>query len=54
MDELNRDIEKWWRDKFSEEIENSYMNGIPDDDATKWFNLGMQHAARIIKYSEDE
>lgn len=54
MDELNREIEKWWREKFSQEIEDSLMVAhSEEEEATKWFNLGMLHAARIIRYSED-
>jgi hypothetical protein len=55
MDEFNREIEKWWRNKFSDEIENSLMTGLDGvDEATKWFNLGMTHAARIVRHSRDE
>ena len=46
------EIEKYWRDKFAEEVESSIMN-LKDDPTTKWFNEGMTHAARIIKYSRD-
>ena len=52
MDQWNREIEKYWRDKFAEEVESSIMN-LEDDPTTKWFNDGMIHAARIIKYSRD-
>lgn len=52
MDELNREIEKYWRDKFAEEIESCLMS-LSNDDATDWFNQGMLHAARIVRYSRD-
>jgi hypothetical protein len=52
VDELNREIEKYWRDKFADEIESCLM-GLEDDEATDWFNHGMQHAARIVRYSRD-
>lgn len=54
MDELNREIEKWWRDKFAEEIESSMMADLADDQPTYWFNKGMKHAALIVRYTRDE
>jgi hypothetical protein len=50
VDQWNQEIEKYWRDKFSSEIEESIMT-FQDDPVTKWFNNGMLHAARIVKYS---
>ena len=52
MDEWNVEIEKYWRDKFSEEIQSSIMH-LDGDPVTDWFNQGMIHAARIVKYSRD-
>ena len=52
MDEWNVEIEKYWRDKFSEEIQSSIMH-LEGDPVTDWFNQGMIHAARIVKYSRD-
>ena len=53
MDEFNREIEKFWRDKFANEIEDGYM-GLEDDEPTKWFNLGIKHASNIVRYSRDD
>lgn len=53
MDEINREIEKWWRDRFADEIESCLMH-LDNDEPTDWFNRGMQHAARIVRFSRDE
>lgn len=53
MDEWNREIEKYWRDKFADEIEECLI-GLEDDEVTLWFNRGMKHAARIVRYSKDD
>jgi hypothetical protein len=53
MDEFNREIEKFWRDKFADEIEEHIM-GLEDDEATKWFNAGIIHAARVVRYRRDD
>ncbi len=53
MDEWNREIEKYWRDKFADEIESCFMN-LDNDEPTTWFNRGMEHAARIVRYSRDD
>lgn len=53
MDEWNREIEKYWRDKFADEIMESLM-GLEDDEITVWFNRGMEHAARIVRYARDD
>lgn len=52
MDQWNLEIEKYWRDKFAEEIESSIMS-LENDPTTTWFNHGMIHAARIVRYSID-
>lgn len=52
MDEWNREIEKYWRDKFADEIMECLM-GLEDDEPTLWFNRGMEHAARIVRYTKD-
>lgn len=51
--EFRRDIEKYWRDKFADEIDSSLMNMI-DDEPTKWFNQGMKNASNIVRYGRDE
>lgn len=48
--ELQRDIENWWRNKFADEIEESLMR-LDNDKETEWFNNGLKHAARIVRYS---
>ena len=53
MDEFNREIEKFWRDRFADEIETQIMS-LEDDEPTKWFNLGIKHASRIVRYSRDD
>lgn len=53
MDEWNREIEKYWREKFANEIESCLMN-LEGDSTTEWFNKGMMHAARIVRYSRDD
>lgn len=55
MDEWNKEIEKFWRDKFADEIENSLAHLVEGfDTETEWFNKGMSHAAFIIRYRRDE
>ena len=53
MDEWNREIEKYWRDKFADEIMECLI-GLDDDESTMWFNRGMEHAARIVRYARDD
>lgn len=52
MDDISLEIEKFWRERFAEEIESCYM-GLEDDEKTKWFNSGMKYAANIVRYSRD-
>ena len=52
MDKINFEIEKFWRNRFAEEIEECYM-GLEDDEVTKWFNNGMKYAAMIVRHSKD-
>ena len=52
MEDFNLEIEKFWRERFADEVE-SCMFYLEDDEPTKWFNYGMQHAARIVRYSRD-
>lgn len=51
--ELRRDIEKFWRDRFADEIDSCMMAGVENDEATRWFNAGMEHASKIVRYSRD-
>ena len=37
MDEWNKEIEKYWRDRFADEVESCLMT-LDDDLITKWFN----------------
>jgi hypothetical protein len=53
MDEWNREIEKYWREKFADEILDCLM-GLEEDEPTKWFNSGIQHAARVVRYARDD
>jgi len=53
MDEIHYEIEKYWRDKFSVEIEECVMS-MDEDDTTKWFNEGLRYAAMYIRYKFDE
>jgi hypothetical protein len=53
MDEINFEIEKFWRNRFADEIETCYM-GLEDDEATKWFNNGLRYASTIVRYSRDD
>ena len=44
--DFNEDIEKFWRERFADQIEFALMHQIPDfDTETEWFNKGMRHAA---------
>ena len=53
--DFNEDIEKFWRERFADQIEDSLMRDMPDfDDEVNWFNLGMRHAAQIIRYGRDQ
>lgn len=49
MDELHHDIEKFWREKFADEIEDCVMSRI-DDPEVRWFNEGIKYAAMYIRY----
>ena len=52
--DFNEDIEKFWRERFADQIEHALMHQIPDfDTETEWFNKGMRHAAQIIRYGRD-
>jgi hypothetical protein len=53
MDELRNDIEKYWREKFSDEIEECIMIR-QNDDQTRWFNEGLRFAAMYIRYRFDD
>jgi hypothetical protein len=52
MDDISLEIEKFWRNRFADEIETCYM-GLENDEATKWFNSGMRYACNIVRYSRD-
>jgi hypothetical protein len=53
MDEFNREIEKFWREKFAQEVESCLMN-LENDEITLWFNRGIQHAANFIRHFRDD
>jgi len=53
MDEIHYEIEKYWREKFSQEIQECIM-GLEDDDTTKWFNEGLRYASMYIRHKFDE
>jgi hypothetical protein len=53
MDEIHRDIEKYWREKFANEVEECVMS-LEDDDATRWFNEGLKYAAMYIRFRFDD
>lgn len=50
---MHYEIEKYWREKFSQEIQECIM-GLEDDEITKWFNEGLRYAAMYIRYKFDE
>ena len=51
MDNINRDIEKYWREYFSEQIEQYLYQPIPQDTPEKrWFDEGMRHAILLLRY----
>jgi hypothetical protein len=52
MDNISLEIEKFWRNRFADEIDTCRM-GLEDDEATKWFNAGMQYASNVVRYSRD-
>jgi hypothetical protein len=52
MDDINLEIEKFWRDRFADEVESCYM-GLEEDEPTKWFNAGLKYAANIVRFSRD-
>jgi hypothetical protein len=51
--DFNHEIEKYWREKFANEIEDCIMNRH-DDDQTRWFNEGLKFAAMYIRYKFDD
>lgn len=51
--EFHRDIEKYWRNKFADEIDSHLINDLENDAATEWFNKGMKHASLIIRFTKD-
>jgi hypothetical protein len=53
MDNISFEIEKFWRNRFADEIESCYM-GLEDDEITKWFNEGLRYASNIVRYSRDD
>ena len=53
MDEWNREIEKYWREKFANEILDCVMN-LENDEPTRWFNRGIEPAARVVRYTRDD
>jgi len=55
MDDINRDIEKYWRELFAEQIEEYLYTIIPEDlPEARWFNEGMQHALLILRYTRTD
>jgi hypothetical protein len=53
--DFNEDIEKFWRERFADQIEQTLMHQIPDfDTETEWFNKGMRHAAWVLRYGRDD
>jgi len=53
--DFNDEIEKFWRERFADQIEQAQLRQIPDfDTETEWFNKGMLHAAWILRYGRDD
>lgn len=49
-DELHPEIEKFWRDKFSSEIESQVLRHTDCDQQAKWFNEGIRYASMYIRH----
>lgn len=50
----DEEIEKWWRNRLADQIESAQMYLHDIDTETHWFNLGMKHAADIIRHARDD
>ena len=51
--DLNHEIEKYWRNKFADELEECIMTH-QDDDQSKWFNEGIRYSSMYIRYRFDD
>ena len=51
--DLNHEIEKYWREKFADELEDCIMTR-QDDDQSRWFNEGIRYSSMYIRYRFDE
>ena len=53
--DFNAEVEAFWRERFACQLEDALMlMPTPFDEETKWFNLGMAHAAWIVRYGGDD
>jgi hypothetical protein len=52
MDDLERDMEDYYRKKFALEIEDYIYNSIdkPNDEESRWFFNGMRYAMMLLRH----
>lgn len=50
MGEISKDIEKFWRDKFADELDDCIVPSL-DDDQSRWFNEGIKYASMYLRYN---
>ncbi len=53
--DFNSEVEVFWRERFADQLESALMRmEEPHNEETRWFNLGMAHAAWIVRYGKDD
>ena len=52
MDDLERDMEDYYRKKFALEIEDYIYNSIdnPNDEESRWFFNGMRYSMMLLRH----
>jgi hypothetical protein len=50
MDDLQRDFEEYYRNKFALEIEECISSDKPADEESRWFFNGMRYAMMLLRH----
>jgi len=50
MDDLQRDFEQFYRNKFALEIEECISSDKPVDEESRWFFNGMRYAMMLLRH----